>query len=72
MCEPSSQRVIYVPLAGDSLKIVDKRSYLAFFGIKVNAGPFAKLVDQVENDDHAFHRVGDESSVIIVLLAGKL
>jgi hypothetical protein len=51
---------------------VDKRSYLAFVGIKTNAGHFAELLDPVKKDDHVLHRVGDESSVIRVPLAGKL
>ncbi len=72
MCEPSSQHVISVPLAGDGSKLVDKRSYLAFVGIKTNAGHFAELLDPVKKDDHVLHRVGDESSVIRVPLAGKL
>ena len=72
VCEPSSQRVISVPLAGNGLKVVDKRNYLAFVDIKVNVGPLAKLVDQVKKDDHVLHRLGDESSVTRVPLAGKL
>ena len=72
VCEPSSQRVISVPLVGNGFKVVDTRSYIAFAGIKVNAGPFAELGDLVKKDDHVLHRVGDESSAIHVPLAGKL
>ena len=54
------------------MKVVDKRSDLAFSGIKVNARLFAELVDQVKKDDHVLHRVGDERSVIRVPLVGKL
>ena len=72
VCEPSSQCVVFVPLAGGVLKCVNKRSYLAFVGIKMNAGPFAELVDQVKKDDHVLDRVGDEGSVDRVPFAGKL
>ena len=72
VCEPSSRGVISVPLARNGLKVVDKRSDLAFSGIKVNARLFAELVDQVKKDDHVLHRVGDERSVIRVPLVGKL
>ncbi len=71
-CEPSSQRIISIPLAGDGLKIVDTHSDPAFIGIQINAGPFAELVDQVKNDYHLLHLDGDESSVILVPLAGKV
>jgi len=72
-CELSSQRVIYVLLAGNGLKVADKRSNFAFASIKVNASrPFVEFVDQVKMDDHVLHRVGDESFVIRLLLAGKL
>jgi hypothetical protein len=33
VCEPSSQRAIFAPLAGNGLKVVDKRSDLAFAGV---------------------------------------
>jgi hypothetical protein len=72
VCEPSSRRVISVPLARDGLKIVYKRGNLAFFCIKMNAGPSAELVDQVKKDDHVVHRDGDESSVIRVPFDGQL
>ena len=70
--EPSSQRVISASLAGNDLKVVDKRINIVFAGIKVNAGSFAELVDQVKKDDHVLHRVGDKSSVNRVPLAGNL
>jgi hypothetical protein len=38
----------------------------------VNVGPFAELVDQIEKEDHALCRVGDEMTVFGVSLAGKL
>ena len=72
VCEPSSQRVVSVSFAGDGSKSVDKHSDLAFVGIKMNAGPFPELVDQVKKDDHALHKVGDESYGIRVPLDGKL
>jgi len=71
VCEPCYERVIFVPLVGNGLKVVDKRINLAFPGIKKNAGPFAELVDHVKKANYAFHRVGDESSVTRVPLAGK-
>jgi hypothetical protein len=72
VCEPSSQCVISVPLAGNGLKVVDTRNDIVFAGIKVNAGPFAELVDQVKKDNHVLHRLGDERSVIRVPPVGKL
>ena len=70
VCEPSSQRVISVPFSGDGLNIVNKCGDIVFVGIKINDGPFAELVDQMEKGDHVLNRVGDESSVIRVPLAG--
>ena len=49
-----------------------KYSDLVFVGIKMNAGPFVDLVDQIEKENHVLRRVGDESSVIRISLAGKL
>ena len=72
MCERSSQRVVFVPLAGDDLKCVNTRSDLAFVGIKMNTGPFAEFVDQVKKDDHVLDRVGDGGSVVRAQLASKL
>jgi len=70
--ECSFQRVVSVLLAGDGLEFVEKCGDLAFVGNKMNAGPFVELVDQVEKEDHVLHRVGDESSVIRIPLAGKM
>ncbi len=72
MRESSSQRVVSVPFAGDGLEFLEKCGNLAFVGIKMNNGPFAVLIDQIEKGDHVFHRVGDESSIIRIPLAGKL
>ena len=72
VCEPSSQRVVFVPLAGDVLKFVNKRSDLAFVGIQMNAGPFAELVVQIKKDDNVLDRIGDEGSVVRVPLDDKL
>jgi hypothetical protein len=72
VCEPSFHCVIFVPLAGNGLEFMDKRCDFAFADIKVNARPLAELVDQVKKDDHVLNRIGDESSVIRVPLAGKL
>jgi len=55
VCNPSSQCVIFIPFAGNDLKVVDKRSNLAFADIKANTGPFAKLLDQIKEGDHALH-----------------
>jgi len=54
------------------LKCVNKRSDLAFVGIKMNAGPFAEFIDQIKKDDHVLDRVGDEGTVVRVPFAGKL
>ena len=54
------------------MKLVDECGNLAFVGIKMNAGPFAELVDQIEKGDKVLHRVGDESSDIHIPLAGEL
>ena len=51
---------------------MNKRSDLAFVDLKVNAGPFAELVDQVKKDDHVLVRVSNEGSVARVSLASKL
>jgi hypothetical protein len=72
VCEPSSECGSSDPLAGNGLKVVDKRSDLAFADIRVNAGSLAELVDQVKKDELVLHRVGDESSAICVPLVGKL
>jgi hypothetical protein len=70
--EPSSQYVVFAPLAGNGLEVVNKRGDLAFADIKMNAEPFAELVDQVKKDDHVLHRVGNKSSIIRVPLVGKM
>ena len=54
------------------MKLLNKCGNLAFIHIKVNAGPFAELVYQVEKDDHDVHRDGADRSVIIVPFAGEL
>ena len=54
------------------MKRMNKRNDLAFVGIKINAEPFAELVDHAKKDDHVLDQVGDESSVVRVPLAGKL
>ena len=73
MREPCSYwRVVFVPFAGDNLEFMDECGNLARVGIKMNAGPFAELVCQIKKGDHVLYRVGDESSVIRILLAGKL
>jgi len=51
---------------------VDECDNLAFVGITMNAGPFAKLVYQIKKEDDGLYRVGDESSVIRLPLGGKL
>ena len=45
VCKSSSQRVIFVPSAGNDLEFVEKCGNLVFVGIEMNAGPFAELVD---------------------------
>ncbi len=72
VCEHGSKRVISVPFAGNGLNIVDKFGDLAFVGVQINPGPLAELVDQVEKGDHVLHRVGDESVVVRVPLAGQV
>ena len=54
------------------MEVVNKRGDLAFADIKMNAEPFAELVDQVKKDDHVLHRVGNKSSIIRVPLVGKM
>ncbi len=51
---------------------MNKRGNFVFIDIEENAGLFAKLVKEVENDDHVLHRTSDEISVIRVPLAGEL
>ena len=74
VCEPSSQRVIFVPLARNSLKVADTRNDLAFVGILVNAGQYAELIDHVDKDDHVLHRLVTSvpSSAYHVLTSFKL
>ncbi len=68
VCEPSSQRVVSIPFTGNGLEVVEKCSDLAFADIKMNAGPLAGLVSYVKKDDHVLPRVGNEISVIRVLI----
>ena len=72
VCDPSSQCVIFVPLVGNGLELVDKRSDFAFVDITVNVGQRTELVDHIKKDDHVLHRINDESSVIRIPLASKL
>ncbi len=43
---------------------------LSNFYIEVDAGPYTKLVDQVEEGNNVFHRVDDENAVAMVIFAG--
>jgi len=71
VCKHGSQGVVSVPLTGNGLKVVDKRSDLAFIYIKVNVRPFAELVNEVNKGYHVFDRVGDERAVVRVPFAGN-
>ena len=51
------------------MEFMEKCGNLAFVGIKMNVGLFAKLVDHIEKGDLVLHRVVDESSVIRIPLA---
>ncbi len=44
VCEPSSQRVVPIPITGNGLEVVEKCNDLVFADIKVNAGSLAELV----------------------------
>jgi hypothetical protein len=70
MCE--FWHVALHPFAENGLKVLEKRGMLAFIYIEVNAGPAAKLVYYVEKDEHVLHRVGDESVVFSIPLAGEI
>ncbi len=72
VCMTSSKGVFSVPLAGNSLKVVDTRGDLAFIYIKVNARHLAKLINEFKKGYHLFNKVGDESSVIRVPFVGEL
>ncbi len=54
------------------MKVVNKYGNFAFVDIEVNAGAFAKFINEVEKDDHVLHRAGDDSSAILVPLASEL
>jgi hypothetical protein len=70
--EPRLECLVPIPFAGGGLEIVYVCGDLTNFSIQVDARLCAKLFDEVYEDNLVLYRVGNESSVVLVPLTGKL